>query len=327
MVLDSIDLMLVGQEAIDLSILGSLRLNSLNNIMTDLSGLVNGAGWFLLSWMLGDLSSLNVDAIDDSNGTPRRTTSQDTADTNVLYALLRFASDNQSIIGKLIDGSISLGVASSAFDPSDLNINNMVKKMLYEAAYPDAVVPETVTTNADTMVQKIITDLFQGKLDSETGKYDGLAPELVPYIDIVNTTSPAYDFVGTLLQQAWNLIVVPLLNTDLKKTVREACGVVYDPLLEEDPLYTGDSSNLNEYAQILNIDYVVPTFTVPTGSTFIAQLNNILASVVNELTVSYTWAAGENTNLLANLSTAAKYILNNTGSAGGLSIPNLSTHV
>ncbi len=316
MVLDSIDAMLVGQEAIDLSILGSLRLNSLNNILSDISGLVNGAAFTLLGWLVGDLNSLNVDAIESSS--VRRTTAQDATDTTVLYALLQFANDNKTLIGKLIDGSISLGVASSAFDPTDLNINNMVKGMLYEAAYPDAVVPETVTTNADTMVQKIITDLFLGELDPETGEYDGLAPELVTpvnYIDIVGTTSSSYDFVGTLLQQAWNVIVVPLLNTDLKKTVREACGVVYDPLLEEDPLYTGDASNLNEYAAILNIDYVVPAFTVPTGSTFIAELNNILASVINELTVSYTWAAGANTNLLANLSAAAKYILNNTGAA------------
>lgn len=319
MVLDSLDVMLAkGNQVIDLSILGSLRLTSVNNALDDITSLVNGAAFTLLGWLVGDLNDLNVDAIDSSNGTPRRTTAQDAKDTDVLYAFVRFLNDNKNIIGKLIDGSISLGVASSAFDPADLNINNMVKGMLYGAAYPDAVVPETVTTNADTMVQTIITNLFLGKLDPVTGEYDGLAPELVTpvnYIDIVGTTTPAYDFIGTLLQQAWNVIVVPLLNTDLKKTVREACGVVYDPLLEEDPLYMGDASNLNEYAEILNIDYVIPTFTVPSGSTFIGELNNILASVVNELTVSYTWAAGANSNLLANLSAAAKYILNNTGGA------------
>lgn len=316
MVLDSVDAMLVGGETIDLSVLGSLRLNSLNNVMTDLSALRNNLLFSLFSWLVGDLGDLNVDAIESSS--VRRTTVEDTRDTTVLYALLQFANDNKNIIGKLIDGSISLGVASSAFDPSDLNINKMVKEMLYGLAYPDAAVPVTITETADAMIQKVITDLFLGKIDPVTGKYDGLAPELVTpvnYIDIVGTTSSAYDFIGTLLQQAWNVIVVPLLNTDLKKTVREACGVVYDPLLEEDPLYTGDTSNLNEYAEILNIDYVVPTFTVPSGSTFIAELNNILAGVVNELTVSYAWAAGANTNLLANLSAAAKYILNNTGAA------------
>jgi hypothetical protein len=44
--------------------------------------------------------------------------------------------------------------------------------MLYGMAYPDATVPETVTENADTMVQKIITDLFLGKLDPVTGEYE-----------------------------------------------------------------------------------------------------------------------------------------------------------
>ncbi len=312
MVLDSVDVLLADKNMIiDLSILGELRLNSVNNAFTDLYKFLGN----ILLGLAGDLNDLDRSALKD----PRRNNGvQDTSDTDVIYALVAFLgnSDNRTVIGKLIDGTINLGLASSAFDPEDLNINQIVKGMLYGMAYPDATVPDPVNENADTMVQKVITDLVQGELDPITGEYDGFAPELVTpvnYIDIVGTTSSAYDFVGTLLQQAWNIIVVPLLNTDLKKTVREACGVVYDPLLEDDPLYTGDESNLNEYADILNIDYVVPTYTVPSGSTFIAELNNLLASVINALTKNYTWPAGLNTNLLTNFASAAKYILSETG--------------
>ena len=313
MLLDSLDVMLAPMETIDLSIIGSLRLNSLNNALDDIYKLLGN----LLIGLAGDLGDMDRTAIKDAR---RNNATQNTNDTAVVYSLLEFLgnSDNRTVIGKVIDGTLNLGLANSFVDLSDLNINQMVKGMLYGMAYPDTTVPETVTQNADTMIQKIITDLFLGKIDPETGEYDGFAPELVTpvnYIDIVGTTSSAYDFIGTLLQQAWNIIVVPLLNTDLKKTVRKACGVVYDPLLEDDPLYMGDATDLNEYAEILNINYAIPTFTVPSGSTFIAQLNNLLASVVNELTVSYTWASGTNVNLLANFSAAAKYLLNNTGDA------------
>ena len=309
MVLDSVDVALAkGNMIIDLSILGQLRLNSVNNALTDLCSLRGNLLWTLTSWMLGDLSSLNVDAIK----TYRRTTSQDISDTNVVYSFVQFLNDNKGIIGKLINGTLSLGIASSAFDPTTVNINQMVKKILYGMAYPKAVTPTTVTDNADTMVQSIITNVFVGELDPATGEYTGLAPELAPYIDFVNTTSSAYDFIGTLLQQTWNLIIVPLLNTDIKKIIREACGVVYNPL---NPLDPGNASNLNEYAQVFNINYVVPTYTVPAGSTFIAELNNILAVVFNELTVSYTWATGANANLLSNVSAATKYVLTSTGGA------------
>lgn len=308
MVLDAVDVMLAPMETIDLSILGSLRLNSLNNALDDVYKLLGN----ILLGLAGDLNDLDRAPIKDAR---RNNGGQNTNDTAVLYSLVDFLgnSSNRTVIGKLIDGTINLGVAKSFVDLSKLNINQMVKEALYKAAYPDTAVPKPVNNNADAMVQKLITDLVQGKLDPVTGEYDGIAPELVPYIDIVNTTAPAYDFIGTLLQQAWNLMLVPLINTDLKKTVREACGVVYDPLLEEDPLYTGDASKLNEYANILNINFVVPAFTVPAGSTFIAELNNILASVVNALTLNYTWAAGSNTNLKANFVAAAKYILGVAG--------------
>ena len=307
MVLDSVDVLLAEENmVVDLSILGELKLNSVNNAFADIHKLITGGAMTFFGWMLGDLNKLNVDALE----TPRRATTQNTSDTTVMYALVTFLSDNKDIFGKAIDGSLNLGIAKSFVDLSDLNVNQIVKEMLFEMVYPDLPVPEQVDNNTDTMIQKLITDLIQGKLDPETGEFDGFAPELVPYIDIVNTTASAYDFVETLLQQAWNVIVVPLINTELKKVVREACGVVYDEL---NPADTGDESELNEYADILDINFIVPPYTVPSGSTFVKELNNILAGVINAVTKDYTWAAGANTNLLVNFSAAAKYILSLAG--------------
>ena len=317
MVLDYVDVVLKEQNmVIDLSVLGTLNLTSVDNALSGIYGLLTGTTFTLFGWMLGDLADLDVSALSSR----RRATAGAAADTNVIYSLVEFLgnSDNRDVIAKFIDGSINLGIASSFVDLGDINVNKMVKEMLYGIAYPDVETPpDPITETADAMIQKVITDLFQGEIDPETGEYDGLAPELVPYIDIVNTTVPAYSFVDTLLQQAWNLVVVPLLNNELKVYIRELCGVVYDPLNPDDP---GDESNLNEYAQILNIDYVIPTYTFPpvSSGTFglASELNNLIGSLVDEMTVSYSsWTMGANTNLIPNLSAAAKYVLNLTGNA------------
>lgn len=317
MVLDYVDVVLKEQNMIiDLSVLGELRLNSVDNALTDIYNLFTSITFTLFKWMLGDLQNLDVSALSSR----RRATAGTNSDTNVIYSLVEFLadSDNRDVIAKFIDGSINLGIASSFVDLGDLNVNKMVKEMLYGLAYPEVETPpDPITETADAMIQKVITDLFQGKLDPETGEYDGIAPALVPYIDIVNTTVPAYEFVDTLLQQAWNLVVVPLLNNEVKVYIRQLCGVVYNPLNPDDP---GDESNLNEYAQILNIHYVIPTYNFPpvSAGTFglVSELNNLIGSLVDEMTVSYnSWTMGSNANLLPNLTAAAKYVLTLTGNA------------
>ena len=283
MVLDYVDVVLKEQNMIiDLSVLGELRLNSVDNALTDIYNLFTNITFTLFKWMLGDLQNLDVSALSSR----RRATAGTNSDTNVIYSLVEFLanSKNRDVIAKFIDGSINLGIASSFVDLGDLNVNKMVKEMLYGLAYPEVETPpDPITETADAMIQKVITDLFQGKLDPATGKYDGLAPALVPYIDIVNTTVPAYEFVDTLLQQAWNLVVVPLLNNEVKVYIRQLCGVVYNPLNPDDP---GDESNLNEYAQILNIHYVIPTYNFPpvSAGTFglVSELNNLIGSLVDE---------------------------------------------
>ncbi len=309
MLLDSVDILLAEKDmVVDLSILGELKLNSVNNAFADIHKLLTGGAITLFGWMLGDLNKLNVDALKN----PRRTASQDSSDNTVLYALVTFLSDNRDILAKVIDGKLDLGIAKSFVDLSDLNVNQMLKEKLFEKVYPDAPVPKPVNNNTDAMIQQLVDDLVKGEIDPDTGEYDGFAPELLEYFNIVSSSLSAYDFIETLLQQAWNGLVVPMINTKLVKTVRKACGVVYD---KENPDDTGDESNLNEYAAILNINFVVPAYSFPSGSTFIGELNNILAGIINAITIDYTWAAGPNTNLLANFAAAAKYILNETGTA------------
>ncbi len=107
------------------------------------------------------------------------------------------------------------------------------------------------------------------------------------------------------------MVVVPLLNTEFKKLVREVCGVVYD-----DAHPDGDESNLNEFAQILNINFVVPVHVFPAGATFVSELNNLFAELIGAITIGYTgWIPGGNDKALDNIANAVKYVLGLTGNA------------
>jgi hypothetical protein len=174
MVLDYVDVMLAeGNQVIDLSVLGSLRLNSVDNALDDIYGLFNGATFTLFKWMLGDLGDLKHAALKDAR---RRSTPAATADLNVIYSLTNFLGDsnNAAIISKAIDGSLSLGIASSFVDLSDIDVNHMIKEMLFGMAYPDTPVPaKPIPKTIDQMVQDVINGLIVG-----TPEEPGFAPGL-----------------------------------------------------------------------------------------------------------------------------------------------------
>jgi hypothetical protein len=303
MTLDYADIILAKQNMIiDLSVLGTLNLTSVNNALDGIYGLLNSAAFKLFGSLLGDLKDLQPSAI----ATARRVPATANADTTVIYQLLQFLSDNQAIFVKVVDGSLNLGIASSFVDLSKININQMVKGMLFGMAYPTVTKPTTITTTADQMVQDIITGLIVGTTDKP-----GLFPALAGHIDIVGSTAVAYDFGEQFLRDIYNIVLVPLLNTDFKKLVREVCGVVYDDSVN---FPNGDASHLNSYADILNIDFVVPTHTFASGATLVSDLNNIFAELIGAITKGYTgWVAGDNTNALNNLANAIKYVLSLTG--------------
>lgn len=312
MTLDFLDKMLKdmndkdGSLIIDTGIIGILDLSSIDKALGSIASLLSGSLWATAQSLVGDLGALNFSAL----LSPRRTsTPANTADTNIIYALVQFLSDNKTIISKAIDGTLDMGLANSFVDLTTINVNQMLKESLFKKVYPDVdPVPTPVTTTVDQMVQDLITGLIVG-----TPEKPGFAPALAPYINIVGSTASAYDFAEDLLANVYNIILVPLLNVQLKKVVRELCGVVYDPLNPND---TGNESNLNEYAQLLDIHYTVPVHTFATGTTFVSELNNILFEIIDAVTLNYTgWVAGNNTLALSNLTTATKYIFGLLGNS------------
>ena len=281
----------------DLSILGKLDATSIDNALGSVYKLINSNGAILL--LAGDLKSVKVSAIKDarrSNGT----------DVAVINSLFQFLADNNPIIKKVViggigkqrrDGGVSLGVANS-FVKVDLNIEVMLRELLWGLAYPNTAYNSNTTV--DTMLQTIIQNALAGV---------PIIPESVRNLVNLNSTKSTYDFIEDLLQAAYNDMAVPMLNEQLI------------PWLEMQ-IRCDETGTL---ADLFNTGYQVQTYTVPAGSTLVGELNNIAGQIVNGLLKGYTgWVDGDNSKLTDNVVSVARFVLKKTG---GYFFPDWQKHI
>ena len=270
----------------DLSILGKLDATSIDNALSSVYKLINGNK--IILWMAGDLNSVNVDAIKN----PRRS---NTTDVAVIKALLQFLADNKGIVKKVVvggvgkykrDGGVSLGVANS-FVKVDLNVEVMLREMIWGLAYPNT--EYNSSNNIDNMLQVIIQNALAGVKE---------IPDSVRNLVDLNSTKSTYDFIEDLLQTAYNDIAVPMLNDQTMKWLGQEI----------------DKDTTGTLAGLFNRDFRVSAYTVPAGSTLVAELNNIAGGIVNGLLKNYNgWVSGDNSKLTDNVVAVARYILKETG--------------
>ncbi len=140
--------LLAGMETIDLSILGELRLNSINNILTDITSLRDSVAWSIGSGLLGDLGSLDFDPLLQSGSyglfSSHTAYQRSHGDINVIMALLELIGNdnNSNIISKIAYGlgtsnGISLGLIGNFLDLGDIgdllgDIPLLLKSLVYD---------------------------------------------------------------------------------------------------------------------------------------------------------------------------------------------------
>ena len=270
----------------NLSVLGSLDATSIDNALSSVYKLINGNKAIL--WMAGDLDDVSVSAIKST----RRSNSTDVA---VIESLLQFLADNKGIVKKVVvggvgkykrSGGIDLGVANS-FVKVDLNVEVMLRQLIWGLAYPDTEYNKS--NNVDSMLQVIIQNALAGVKE---------IPDSVRNLVDLNSTKSTYDFIEDLLQTAYNDIAVPLLNDQTMKWLGQEI----------------DKDTTGTLAGLFNRDFRVSAYTVPAGSTLVAELNNIAGGIVNGLLKNYNgWVSGDNSKLTDNVVAVARYILKETG--------------
>lgn len=176
------------------------------------------------------------------------------------------------------------------------------------------------------------------------------APDAVYDIVDITGNKTGYEFIENLMQAAYNQLLVPVLNRDTRKWVREICGVTYDETYSKrtiygddpstaevvdvwynnpnyDPSYDGDESTVtddNPYTEFLSINARAYTVEIPADSTFVDEFNNTLGNfldnvlavkrgVANEKGYSWTWTDGGNEYLFDNICSVGKFIIQASG--------------
>ena len=245
-----------------------------------------------------DLVTLDVSAI----STHRRASAGNT-DTDLLYDVLTVFSANAELLSKIFDWSIDLGQllnTALAFIPAEYmeiveNIPAGLKKILYNYLNNTENQPVPADVTMDTMVQDLIDDLIVQFVPS-------LANE---NLDIADTS--VYDVLRVVAEAGINEFGVPELNGNVLKYVREFCGVTY---VKGDPDNGGNESNLNAFADILDIHYeVTPYYFSDSSANIMDELNNLAAHIINEMLVDDVWETGGNEKILDNLAAVARLIL------------------
>ena len=294
-------------------IVGDIDLTSIDAAMDSVYAIVNGALFSSLKGMLGDLQNLNADAFaTEAKGGVRRTTAGKT-DTDIIYAVLQFLHDNTDLLVSFVEGELDPGsILGALIDLSEfMDVNKLLKGLLYEFAYgeegtDDQVKNSSVDAMAQTLIDKYVTDGF---MDGEEF-VEPLVPALKGKTNI--STGTMYTFLDNVIKVLYNELLVPLMNSDLKSTIQKFCGIEY--IDNGDGTTTENRDNLNEYASILNVDYVVPVYEF-TNDTFIAQGNNIIKSIFDALINPnvLVWQAGGKEAFQPNLVRVAKELLITAG--------------
>ena len=194
--------LLAGMEPIDLSIVGELRLDSVDHIAADIDDLTGGFVWSIGKGLLGDLGDMNFDAIAGKQ--------RSGGDLNFIYSLLQFLADNAGIVSKIAYGlgtsdGISLGLVGNFLDLGDIGdllgdipllLKTMVFDMLVYGSYgydKDAEelgnsLPSPMNT-LDGMVNNALLNLLINPQDYE---WEGEGDAAVKVWDMGSIISPGF---------------------------------------------------------------------------------------------------------------------------------------
>ncbi|MGN0526840.1 MAG: hypothetical protein ACI4IF_05340 [Acutalibacteraceae bacterium] len=250
-------------ETMDLSILGELRMDSVDHILADVSSLRGSFYWTIGNGLLGNIADLKFKALTAAGdgkdyGSPIQ---RSHGDLQVLYHVLNLVcgqddATNPNIIAKAVYGldtsnGIDLGLIGNFMDTSEINevltdIPGMLKEMVYDGIIhgsygydekyaeggSDKVAGMDIADIANLAVRNLLTNPQEYERDAEGNKVWDMNSVIVPgigdYIDVNNIdveTASVFSLLDMAAQCAIDLLGVPALNNNLKKQLLEAVEV------------------------------------------------------------------------------------------------------
>lgn len=208
-----------------------LKFTSIDNTLNSLDDLINDSFYgFVTKLDVGDLNDLSEYWIENC---PRRT-DVGTTDMQVLYGLCNFLHDNKTIIGKVVDGSFSLGIVDSFYNINDAigDISAKIKGMIYGILFDEDVygaMPDGMT------IDQMINQKLNYLLVSDPVEGEGMLPSMEGKINV--NSGSTYSFLRNTINALLTDMVIPMLVDLLVDT--------FDIVIDEthpDGYYDGTSS-------------------------------------------------------------------------------------
>ncbi len=247
-------------DTIDLSIIGELRLNSIDHILADIHSLRTGLIWSIGKGLLGDVGDLDFSGltVDDADSTALQ---RSNGDYKVISGLLLFISENAGTLSKAAYGlnggnGISLGLISSFLDLGEVgdmlnDIPSMLVGLVFDlliygsygydmdtADIKDAKSTLTATyPEMDTLDEMLPNAIYNLLTKPQEYTYEGEGASAVKVWDMDSVIMPDlkltaadinplsksfFQILDTAAQIAIDEIAVPALNNNLKKALMEA---------------------------------------------------------------------------------------------------------
>ncbi|MDD6012914.1 MAG: fibronectin type III domain-containing protein [Oscillospiraceae bacterium] len=246
----------------------------------------------IISSMLGDLRSLDL-------STWRTGMKRGSLDATIIKEFLELARANKSLIAKLCDGTIDLGIMKNMLDLKKLlgedgvagKLKEMIIGLVYESGSAEA--KAAYNTYKDDMDAFVYGPLL--------GKY---ADEYLP-----GFTMDATSTVEDLICVAFGLVVEKYVEPWVK-----GINVDMENSKYEDLKYLKDIVNLN------GSTYDFSGISFDPNLPFLDQVNDVVGKIFTQIVPGYRWISGSYDKISENIEGALKYL----GVESGL-IPDAAT--
>lgn len=264
LLLDKVDRALADAAiSIDIPLIGTLNMTSVDNALNSIYNVTGN--WLFGSATVGDLVVLETYRADIAS--VRRTTA-DKTDADVLASVVTYLGHCADTLSKIIDGTFNWKIVKG-FLPAEIrllldDIPGYLKEMLWDLIHPTTTEPMPAGTTLDTIVQYVLDNQVGGKNAAALG-FDGI----LPGFDLDLATANGYRTIEEIAYAAMNTLLIPLLNSGLKGTIRNAVVT--------------NAQKGGHLEDLINPDYVITEYNYDRTQGFTDQINAILGHAVNAM--------------------------------------------
>lgn len=275
--LDQLDVMLQKEDIyIDIPLIGSIDLRSTDAALNSIYSLTG-------NWLFGDLIVGDLGVLEDSRAeiADVRRSSETESDMAVIRSLVRYlagcAEDGLlNIVNKNFNWGILKGFLPPEFRIIVDDVPKFLKETLWDVLHPVNEVPMPSDTTLDSIAQYALDHQIGAEPGSPEASEVGFEG-ILPGFTVNLATDNAYRVVDEVIFSVLNELIVPLLNSELKTTIRNAV---------ESNQADGGRLHL-----LVDKNYVVSEYTYNRNQPLVTQLNDMFKGVVDEMLLpgQFTW--------------------------------------